>query len=68
MLCLRKEKGGDNGYQRRNSYSYRRSRTDDYEIFSIAPVKARYVQYVGKKNTENNWNSIGEFAVFGQRE
>ena len=42
--------------------------TNDYEIFSIEPVKARYVQYVGKKNTENNWNSIAEFAVFGQRE
>lgn len=40
--------------------------TDGYEIFSIEPVRARYVQYSGSGNSENTWNSITEFAVFGQ--
>ena len=39
--------------------------TDGYEIFDIDAVQARYVRYYGSGNSDNTWNSITEFAVFG---
>ena len=42
--------------------------TNDYEIYEVTPVPARYVRYAGDGNSENNWNSITEFGVLGTRQ
>ena len=42
--------------------------TNDYEIYEVTPVQARYVRYAGDGNSENNWNSITEFGVLGTRQ
>jgi unsaturated chondroitin disaccharide hydrolase len=34
--------------------------------FSFSPELVRYVRYVGHGNTESGWNSVTEFAAFGQ--
>ncbi|MDA7746317.1 polysaccharide lyase family 7 protein [Psychromonas sp.] len=35
--------------------------TNTLERFPFAPVKARYVKYVGQGNSKNTWNSVTEF-------
>ncbi len=38
-------------------------KSENIEIFEISPVNARYVRLIGNKNSQNDWNSILEFAA-----
>ncbi|WP_036346786.1 polysaccharide lyase family 7 protein [Micromonospora sp. CNB394] len=39
-------------------------KTTDFEVYDFTDRAARYVQVVGFGNSENNWNSISEAAVY----
>jgi hypothetical protein len=40
--------------------------TDDEEITALPAVSARYIKYVGLTNSENAWNNVKNFTVYGQ--
>lgn len=37
--------------------------TINYEILELKKVSARYIRLIGHGNSENQWNSVGEFTV-----
>lgn len=54
----------DDGINYRNVYSGQLGGvTTNFEILELKNVSARYIRLVGHGNSENAWNSVGEFAA-----